>query len=70
MKRVQAMIQEACREKTERDRRRGIKKPSGARHGSGNSHVGKSTFINTFAGKPVQRRATSQELQEVSSGSA
>lgn len=51
IKRVQAMIQEACREKTERDRRRGIKNRPVRAMVAGIPNVGKSTFINTFAGK-------------------
>ncbi len=51
MKRVQAMIQEACREKTERDRRRRIKNRPVRAMVAGIPNVGKSTFINTFAGK-------------------
>ena len=51
MKRVQAMIQEACREKTERDRRRGIKNRPVRAMVAGIPNVGKSTVINTFAGK-------------------
>ena len=51
MKRVQAMMQEACREKTERDRRRGIKNRPVRAMVAGIPNVGKSTFINTFAGK-------------------
>ena len=51
MKRVQAMIQEACREKTERDRRRGIKNRPVRAMVAGIPNVGKSTFISTFAGK-------------------
>ena len=48
---VQDMIQEACREKTERDRRRGIKNRPVRAMVAGIPNVGKSTFINTFAGK-------------------
>ena len=51
MKRVQAMIQEACREKTERDRRRGIKNRPVRAMVAGIPNVEKSSFINTFAGK-------------------
>ena len=36
MKAINNVIQEACKEKIERDRRRGIKKPSDPRYGSGN----------------------------------
>ena len=45
------MIQEACKEKTERDRKRGIKNRPIRAMVAGIPNVGKSTFINTFAGK-------------------
>ena len=51
MKQVHAMIQEACRDKIERDRRRGIKNRPVRAMVAGIPNVGKSTFINTFAGK-------------------
>ena len=51
MKEVQAVIQEACKEKIERDRRRGIKNRPIRAMVAGIPNVGKSTFINTFAGK-------------------
>lgn len=51
MKLVQNVIQEACKEKTERDRKRGIKNRSIRAMVAGIPNVGKSTFINTFAGK-------------------
>ena len=51
MKLVQNVIQEACREKTERDRKRGIKNRPIRAMVAGIPNVGKSTFINTFAGK-------------------
>ena len=51
MKAIQAAIQEACREKTERDRRRGIKNRPIRAMVVGIPNVGKSTFINTFAGR-------------------
>ena len=50
MKAIQA-IQEACKEKTERDRRRGIKNRPIRAMVVGIPNVGKSTFINTFAGR-------------------
>ena len=51
IKSIQSVIQEACREKTERDRRRGIlNRPVRAMVG-GIPHGGKSTVINTLAGK-------------------
>lgn len=51
MKMIQNVIQEACKEKTERDRRRGIKNRPIRAMVVGIPNVGKSTFINTFAGK-------------------
>lgn len=51
MKAIQNVIQEACKEKIERDRRRGIKNRPIRGMVVGIPNVGKSTFINTFAGK-------------------
>ena len=51
LKQVQAAQQEACKEKIERDRRRGIKNRPIRAMVVGIPNVGKSTFINTFAGK-------------------
>jgi ribosome biogenesis GTPase A len=51
MKKIQEIIQEACREKTERDRKRGILNRPVRAMVVGIPNVGKSTFINTFAGK-------------------
>ena len=51
MKAIQAAIQEACKEKTERDRKRGIKNRPIRAMVVGIPNVGKSTFINTFAGR-------------------
>ena len=51
MKTIQNVIQEACKEKNERDRRRGIKNRPIRAMVAGIPNVGKSTFINTFAGK-------------------
>lgn len=51
MKAIQNEILEACREKIERDRRRGIKNRPVRAMVVGIPNVGKSTFINTFAGK-------------------
>ncbi|MCI5902377.1 MAG: ribosome biogenesis GTPase YlqF [Blautia sp.] len=55
MKNIQDTIQEACREKIERDRRRGIKNRPIRAMVVGIPNVGKSTFINTFAGKACAR---------------
>lgn len=51
MKIIQTVIQEACKEKIERDRKRGIKNRPIRAMVAGIPNVGKSTFINTFAGK-------------------
>ncbi len=51
MKDVNDVIMEACREKMERDRKRGIKNRPVRAMVVGIPNVGKSTFINTFAGK-------------------
>ena len=51
IKAVNGVIQETCREKIERDRRRGIKNRPIRAMVVGIPNVGKSTFINTFAGK-------------------
>jgi len=51
MKAIQNEIMEACKEKIERDRRRGIKNRPVRAMVVGIPNVGKSTFINTYAGK-------------------
>ena len=51
IKTIQNVIQEACKDKIERDRRRGIKNRPIRAMVAGIPNVGKSTFINTFAGK-------------------
>lgn len=51
MKAVSDVIMEACREKIERDRRRGIKNRPVRAMVVGIPNVGKSTFINSYAGR-------------------
>ncbi len=51
MKAIQNAVAEACREKIERDRRRGILNRPVRAMVVGIPNVGKSTFINSFAGK-------------------
>ncbi|MBO5292937.1 MAG: ribosome biogenesis GTPase YlqF [Lachnospiraceae bacterium] len=51
IKSIQGMVQEACREKIERDRKRGILNRPVRAMVVGIPNVGKSTFINAFAGK-------------------
>ncbi len=48
---INGMVQEACREKLERDRRKGIVNRPVRAMVVGIPNVGKSTFINSFAGK-------------------
>jgi ribosome biogenesis GTPase A len=51
MKQITDVIMEACREKIERDRKRGIKNRPVRAMVVGIPNVGKSTFINSYAGK-------------------
>ena len=51
MKQIQPLVQEACKEKIERDRRRGIKNRPVRTMVVGIPNVGKSTFINQIAGR-------------------
>lgn len=55
MKEIQNEIMEACKEKIERDLRRGIKNRPVRAMVVGIPNVGKSTFINTYAGKACAR---------------
>lgn len=51
IKSIQKAVQEACKEKIERDRRRGIMNRPVRAMVVGIPNVGKSTFINSYAGK-------------------
>jgi len=51
IKSIQPLVQEACKEKIERDRKRGILNRPVRAMVVGIPNVGKSTFINSFAGK-------------------
>ena len=51
LKQIHGVIQEACKEKIERDKRRGIKNRPIRAMVVGIPNVGKSTFINSFAGR-------------------
>ena len=51
LKQVQGVVQQACRDKIERDRKRGILNRPIRAMVVGIPNVGKSTFINSFAGK-------------------
>ncbi len=51
LQKIQAAVQQACKEKIERDRKRGIINRPVRAMVVGIPNVGKSTFINSFAGK-------------------
>ena len=51
LKSIHGAVQEACKEKIERDRKRGILNRPNRAMVAGIPNVGKSTFINSFAGK-------------------
>lgn len=51
LKQINSVVQEACRQKIERDRKRGILNRPVRAMVVGIPNVGKSTFINSFAGK-------------------
>lgn len=51
LKKIQALVAEACREKIERDRKRGIINRPVRAMVVGIPNVGKSTFINSYAGR-------------------
>ncbi|WP_101875451.1 ribosome biogenesis GTPase YlqF [Lachnoclostridium edouardi] len=51
LKQINGIVQEACQEKIQRDRRRGILNRPVRAMVVGIPNVGKSTFINSFAGK-------------------
>ena len=55
LKQIHSVIQEACKEKIERDRRRGILNRPVRAMVVGIPNVGKSTFINSFAGKAAAK---------------
>lgn len=55
MKEVRSLIETACREKKERDRKRGILNRPIRAMVAGIPNVGKSTFINSFAGKAAAK---------------
>lgn len=55
MKQISAAIMEACKEKLERDRKRGILNRPVRAMVVGIPNVGKSTFINSFAGRAAAK---------------
>lgn len=55
MKQLGELVREACREKIDRDRRRGIKNRPIRAMVVGIPNVGKSTFINSFVGRSLTK---------------
>lgn len=55
MKQIEAIVRQACAEKIERDRKRGIKNRPVRAMVVGIPNVGKSTFINTYARKAAAK---------------
>lgn len=55
LKAINQTVNEACKDKIERDRKRGIKNRPIRAMVVGIPNVGKSTFINSFAGKAVAK---------------
>ncbi len=55
VKSINALVQKACAEKIERDRKRGIQNRPVRAMVVGIPNVGKSTFINSFAGRACTR---------------
>ena len=55
IKAINALVQKACAEKIERDRKRGIVNRPVRAMVAGIPNVGKSTFINSFAGRACAR---------------
>ena len=71
MKMIQNVIQEACKEKIERDRRRGNQKPPDPCHGSRNSQMWENLhLLILLQAEPVPRPEINQELPKANSGSA
>ncbi len=69
VKQVNEVIQSACKEKIERDRRRGILNRPIRAMIVGIPNVGKSTFINVLRENPAPKQAINRVLQRGSSGS-
>ena len=61
MKDVQSVIQDACREKIERNLKRGIINRPVRAMVAGIPNVGKSTFINSFAGKACAKTGNKRQ---------
>ena len=69
IKSIEALVQEACREKIERDRKRGIINRPVRAMVTGIPNVGKSTFINALAGKACANTGNKPGVTKESNGS-
>lgn len=69
MKAISAVIAEACKEKTERDRKRGIKNRPVRAMVVGIPNVGNPHLSIPLQEEPAQRPEISRELQKENSGS-
>ena len=65
IRQIRPMIAEACREKIERDRSRGIMNRPLRAMIAGIPNVGKSTFINSFAGKASAKTGNKPDRKSV-----
>lgn len=70
MKEVTQVVMDACAKKIERDRARGIKNRPVRAMVVGIPNVGKSTFINSYAGKACAKTGNKPALPRASSGYA
>lgn len=69
IKSIQGLVQEVCKEKIERDRKRGIVNRPVRAMVVGIPNVGKSTFINSFAGKACAKTGNKPGVTKGNSGS-
>ena len=70
MKAINGVVAEACKEKIERDRKRGILNRPVRAMVVGIPNVGKSTFINSFAGKACAKTGNKPGVTKGNSGFA
>ena len=69
MKAINSAVQEACKEKIERDRKRGILNRPVRAMVVGIPNVGKSTFINAYAGRACAKPETNRASRRENNGS-
>lgn len=69
MKAINSAVQEACKEKIERDRKRGILNRPVRAMVVGIPNVGKSTFINAYAGRACAKTGNKPGVTKENNGS-